>query len=333
MVTLKDIAKEAGVSVMTVSRVVNGQHSKVSSKHIEKIQKIIKERGYIPSSAARSLSSKSSHIISVIIRGTGNQLKDSYFASMVGEIVSDVQERGYYLMLHFINRYDDITQRLRAWNAEGCIFLGTFDNDIQQIQQDNLIPLVFTDSYSNIRQITNVGIDDYKGGVLAAQHFISQGHKSFAFVGYSSASSVVQHRLNGFRDTLEASGYRLDNSHIFEAEDKMPIEKIAKSIRSFREPVTAIFATADLLAISLMDCFKNMGCKIPDDYSFIGFDDLSISRLVTPPLTTITQDIGKKARIAVDILFRHINDNSLPAENAVLDVSLVSRQSVKNLNL
>ena len=76
-----------------------------------------------------------------------------------------------------------------------------------------------------------------------------------------------------------------------------------------------------------------MGCKIPDDYSFIGFDDLPISRLVTPPLTTITQDIGKKARIAVDILFRHINDNSLPAENAVLDVSLVSRQSVKNLNL
>lgn len=110
MVTLKDIAKEAGVSVMTVSRVVNGQHSKVSSKHIEKIQKIIKERGYIPSSAARSLSSKSSHIISVIIRGTGNQLKDSYFASIY--VWSDVWQHTGWDSIIYIAALSVVDQSL-----------------------------------------------------------------------------------------------------------------------------------------------------------------------------------------------------------------------------
>ena len=194
MVTLKDIAREAGVSVMTVSRVVNGQLSKVSEENIKKIQEIIKKRGYVPNSTARSLSAKASNIISVIVQGSGNELINPYNATMVGEIVPYVQEKGYYLMLHFIDNYDDITQRLRAWNARGAIFIGTFDHDVKKIQQDNRIPLVFTDSYSSVRQIINIGIDDYKGGVLAAKHFINKGHCSFV-IGRTLTSGVIQQRL------------------------------------------------------------------------------------------------------------------------------------------
>lgn len=326
MVTLKDIAQEAGVSIMTVSRVVNGNCSKVSEENARKIQEIVKKLGYIPNSTARSLSSKSSHIISVILRGTENQLKNPYNAAMVGEIVPYVQERGYFLMLHYINKYNDITQRLQAWNTEGSIFIGTFDEDIQQIQQNNTIPLVFTDSYSHVRQVTNVGIDDYKGGELAAKYFIEHGHRSFAFAGLSLASSVVKHRLKGFRDTLEANGFSLSEDHILEE-----TADTAKQICSFKKPVTAIFATADLLAVSLMGELRKLGCVVPDDYSIIGFDDLSISDSVTPRLTTISQNISKKAQLATNILFRHIQDPTVPAENVVMDVQLIERDSVKTL--
>lgn len=329
MVTLKDIAQEASVSVMTVSRVVNGQYSKVSDENVQKIQEIIKRRGYIPNSTARSLSSKSSNIISVIVKGTENRLTDPYIAYMVGEIVLYVQEHSYYLMLHFINQYDDITQRLRAWNANGCIFLGTFDEDIQKIQQNNLIPLVFTDSYSHVRQITNVGIDDYKGGVLAAKHFIEHGHRSFAFIGFTLISSVVMHRFKGFKETLEAYGFELTSDHIVEA--NVSCDEIAKTVCDFKEPVSAIFTSADQIAISLIDSLRQIGCSVPDDYSIIGFDDLAMGHLITPRLTTITQDIGMKAQLATDLLFKHIQDPIAPAENVILDVQLIERDSVKRL--
>jgi len=329
MVTLKDIAREAGVSVMTVSRVVNGQLSKVSEENIKKIQEIIKKRGYVPNSTARSLSSKSSNIISVIVQGDGNEFKKSlYNATMVGEIVPYVQERGYYLMLHFITNYDDITQRLRTWNARGAIFIGTFDYDVQKIQQDNSIPLVFTDSYSHVRQIINVGIDDYKGGVLAAKHFIEKGHRSFAYVGEYMESSVVQQRLKGFKDTLEAHGFSLRSDHIL---DGYIIKDTAKAICSFKEPVTAIFASSDTLAVSLISDLRDLGKKVPDDYSIIGFDGFPLGSLIKPRLTTIYQDVAKKARIAADIVFRHIEDPSSPAESIVLDVQLVERDSVKTI--
>lgn len=330
MVTLKDIAQEADVSVMTVSRVVNRHYTKVSKDNIKKIEKIIARRGYVPNSTARSLSSKSSKIISVIIRGQGNQLKDAYNANMVGEITTNIQERGYYIMLHFIDKYDDITQRLRSWNAEGCIFLGTFDEDIKKIHQDNLIPLVFTDSYSKIRQIINIGIDDYKGGSLAAQHFVNMGHSEFAFIGKTLESSVVRTRLSGYKDTLESLGFSLYPKHIIEANE--PADILAKKIFNFKEHTSAIFTTADIIAIELIDYMKSVGKTIPDDYSFIGFDDIPISHSICPPLTTITQSISKKAEIAVNSLFRHIQDSSLPAENIILDVNLFERKSVKHIS-
>ena len=182
MITLKDIAKEAEVSIMTVSRVVNKRYTQVSKENIEKINAIIDRVGYVPNSSARSLSSKSSKIISIIIQGDNNVLETPYNATMLGYIINRVQEHGFNAMVHFINEYSDVTKHLQTWNAEGAIFLGTFDKNIRQIQENNNIPLVFTDSYSSVRQLINIGIDDYKGGVLAARHFIENGHKKFAFV-------------------------------------------------------------------------------------------------------------------------------------------------------
>ena len=183
MVTLKDIAREAGVSVMTVSRVVNQRYQEVSDKNIAKIQEIIDKYGYVPNSSARSLSSKSSHIISVIVQeGRVNPMLFPFNASMVGYIVQGIQSHGYQAMVHFIRDYSDVTRYLRSWKSEGAVFLGTFDENIKQIQKDNDIPLIFTDSYSSVRQVINVGLDDYKGGVLAARHFIEYGHREFAFL-------------------------------------------------------------------------------------------------------------------------------------------------------
>lgn len=330
MITLKDIAKEAGVSVMTVSRVVNMRYSEVSEENIEKINTIIKRLGYVPNSSARSLSSKSSKIISIIIQGENNVLETPYNATMLGYIIQHVQECGFNAMVHFINEYSDVTKHLQSWNAEGAIFLGTFDKNIQQIQENNKIPLVFTDSYSSVRQLINIGIDDYKGGVLAARHFIENGHREFAFVTlHTSVSQLIQQRLRGFKDTIENAGLSLSEDHILEP---FQMEETIQKLTSLKKPVTAIFAAADNTAIELTDQLKEMGYLIPEDFSIIGFDNLSMSRYVSPKLTTISQDIMKKAHYAIDILFQHLNDPTLPTQNIILDVELIKRESVLNRN-
>ena len=223
------------------------------------------------------------------------------------------------------------SKHLQSWNAEGAIFLGTFDSDIQQIQADNKIPLIFTDSYSSIRQVINIGIDDYKGGVLAAEHFIENGHRNFAFVGgfYTNLSQLIQQRLKGFKDTVEKYNLELPPEHILKP---AKTNEIAQAICSFREPITAIFVASDIIAIELIDNLRKSGYNIPKDYSIIGFDNLPISCYVSPSLTTISQDINYKAQNAIDILFNHLNNASLPTQNIILDVALIKRESVSNLN-
>ncbi|OPJ61179.1 LacI family DNA-binding transcriptional regulator [Clostridium oryzae] len=329
MITLKDIAREAGVSVMTVSRVINGNQSKVSEETTQKVLAIIKKSGYVPNSSARSLSSKNSRIVSIIMRGEGSSLKDSYNSIMLGNITQYAQQHGYYVMLHFIDDYHDITRRLNTWNVDGAIFLGTFDNDMLQIQETNQIPLVFIDSYSPVRQVINVGIDDYKGGVLAAKYFIEHGHRDLAFLSFNIKSSgVCKHRLEGFKDTIENAGLTLKPEHILETDDNT---HLAEKILNFKEPVTAIFTTSDMLAIRLINEMTDRNIKVPEDYSVIGFDDLPFCRYITPKLTTISQDIDRKAELASNILFRHINNHDLPTESTVLDVQLVERNSVKSI--
>ncbi len=329
MVTLKDIAEEAGVSLMTVSRVINNVTSKVSEEKRKKIIEIIEKRGYMPNSTARSLSSKVSRLIAVIVKGSRNVFSYPYNAIMVGSICRFVQDQGYSPMFYQVDDYRDVTKQLRAWNVDGAIFLGLFDCDMNRLKEDNKIPFVFTDSYSPIRQITNVGIDDHKGGELAARHFIEKGHRRIAFVGdMSHESPVVRHRLQGFQQILSEAGIELNANLILR---DPPVDTEVKRVCQCKHPVTAFFCAADITALQLMHMLRTLGMRIPEDCSVIGFDDLSISSISYPALTTIRQDIERKAQLATDILFKQINSPDTPAQNIVMDVQLIERASVMPL--
>lgn len=327
MVTMKDIANELGVSVMTVSRVVNGQHAKVSKENISRVQALIKKYNYVPNSTARSLSSKSSRIISLVVRGSGNVLSNPYNAEMTGYIAALVQEENFYLMIHVVEKYDDLTQKLRAWNSEGAIFLGAFDDDIEQILFDNRIPLIFTDCYTSLRQVSNIGIDDYKGGELAAYYFLEQGHKRLAFLGGSFRSNVILNRLEGFKAALDRAAPGIPAPLVLEYD--RPMKEIVNHIMNSKDPVSGVFITADVMGREFIYEATTAGFSVPDDISIIGFDDLPLSQFTVPPLTTIRQDLSRKAVLATETLFRHMKDLTHPTASVILDVSLVERDTVK----
>ena len=330
MVTLKDVAKAAGVSAMTVSRVIHGNTSGVSQETRAKIQEIIDTMGYVPNASARSLVGSSSHIITVLVskRHYENPLESPYNAELLGVIANAVQQEGYCLMVRLVDTFQDITPSLRSWHSEGAIFLGVFDSEMLQIQNDNKIPLVFTDSYSSMRQIINVGIDDFKGGSLAAAHLAGLGHRQFAFIGPSiQENGVIRHRYEGFCLGLNDLGIPSEAITAYTSDTEEHMALALEDIRRRHGELTAIFSASDVIAANLIQDLHHAGFQIPADYSIMGFDNQPIGRFLTPQLTTISQDVHRKAELAVEILFRHIKDAGAPAENIVLDVQLVERAS------
>ena len=334
MVTLKDIAEKAGVSSMTVSRVMNGKTGTVSQQTSERIKKIAQEMGYVPNSSARALASRSSRLIAALLQEYDeerNPLEDSYTSCFLGELALQIKKEGYDLMLHYVKDYSEITYSLKSWNVAGAVFIGMFDESIRKLQEDNHIPLIFTDSYSSIRSITNVGIDDYRGGELAAEHFLKNGHRNVAFYGPEVLDNgVVMHRIRGFVSVLREAGISLPQENFINLGVKDLGEVLAR-LCSGKNPVTGIFTTADNCAYQIYSEAYRKGLRIPEDLSVIGFDDLSMSRLVTPPLTTVRQDIKKKALVTCDLLMKNINAADSPSENIVLNVELSERKSVRRL--
>lgn len=319
---------------MTVSNVVNNKLTKVSKDTAAKIQAAINEMGYIPNSSKKNVTKDSSKIIALILRGENeeNVLENPHNALLVGTIIKKIQQRGYFAVLNIMDSESKIAQNLQTCKAEGAIFLGMFDNEIETIYNVSKIPMVFTDSYSTLRQLSNVGINDYKGGQLAAKHFLNLGHKRLAFVGPPVRSNgVVQHRFLGFSDELCSHGIILGKENCFTIEsatEQTAILSLGKEIASCRNDITGIFVTSDQIAAFLIQGLIKAGARVPEDFSIIGFDDLVVCRQMTPKLTTISQDFRQKGKLAADILFRQLLDPLSPSESLILDVELIERESV-----
>ena len=232
-------------------------------------------------------------------------------------------------MINYVMDFSEISYSLKSWNVAGAVFIGMFDESIRKLQEDNHIPLIFTDSYSTVRSITNVGIDDYAGGELAARHFLENGHRNLAFYGPEVLDNgVVTHRMRGFVTVLREAGISLPPENFMDLGVK-DLGSALKRLCSGKNPVTGIFTTADNCAYRIYSEAYRMGIRVPDDLSVIGFDDLNMSAMITPPLTTIRQDIKKKAAVTCDLLMKHIRETDPPAENIIMNVELVERGSVR----
>lgn len=334
MVTLKDIAKEANVSMMTVSNVVNGNLHKVSKEKADLIQEIIRRRNYVQNETARGLAKANSNIIAVMLRSIRgeNALSSMHNATLLGSMTQRIQDLGFYAMVSLVEGQADISRTLRSWNVQGAIFLGMFDNEIEEIYSQSRVPMVFIDSYSTARSISSVGIDDYKGAQMAAEYLLRLGHRSIAFVSPPDyANGVIQHRMKGFSDMLMAHGLALpkENRIVLEsAIDPASAGKAVDALARLLPSVTAAFVNSDQTAASMISGLSKLHIRVPGDISIIGFDNVQISMQTSPQLTTISQDLDKKAALSVDILKHRMQNPDALAESYVLDTELMIRDSV-----
>lgn len=333
---IKDIAQRAGVSTATVSNVINGNHNRVSRATIDKVQKIIDEMGYSPSAAARSLASKESKIIGVVVP---NLNKDQIFSinaytnQVIARLEQYVRNKGYYLMIRCVERCREIVPIFSSWNADGAVILGAFPEEVEELEKLLKIPTVYLDAHAPNLDIANVGIDDYRGGFLMGRYLLSKGHRRIALVTpYVGSPGVVQNRYHGFCDALKEQGLALSSEDIFESATNIACgSQAGVDIALSGKGYTAVAAMSDMSALGIMSGLRTCGLRVPEDVSLIGFDGLEEANYVQPALTTIAQDINKKCDIAGDILFQMIDTKEKTVINKTLDIELVERQSVKAL--
>lgn len=336
MTTIKDIAQAVGVSATTVSNVIHGKTGRVSADTIALINETIDRLGYVPNMSARSLVSSSSKVIGMISHLTSNKkesiVEDPFHSAFIGSIETTLRENGYYLMLRAVETTSDLMNFLHNWNVDGLFCTGVFEDEFFEALTGLNIPVVLIDSYVSHPNIYNVGLEDYDGGYTATQYLINKGHKDIAFASPTiQEKGVVYERFQGYRDALKEASIPFRNNLVFEQELDTTTTIALGSKLAARNDITAVFATADILAAGIMAGLKQAGKQIPEDISVMGFDDINLCQLTSPTLTTIHQDAPLKGKLAVYFLMDKLDQKPIANREIILPIHLVERASVRSL--
>ena len=336
MVTIRDIAQATGVSATTVSNVIHGKDNRVSAETIQKINTAIKQLGYVPNMSARSLVSSSSKVIGfvnhAISRRTTNFMENPFHSAIVGEIEAALFENGYYLMLRTVETAEELVTFLQNWNVDGLFITGIFKDKFFDSVAGLNIPIVFIDSYVRTPRFCNVGLEDFTGSYNATRHLIEKGHRHIGFASPSiKDGGVLQERFLGYKAALAEASIPFDKSIVFQQGMDIASCKIVSDEILKHPELTGLVVTADLMAAGIMTGLRVNGLRIPDDISVVGFDDINIAQLVTPPLTTIRQDMSLKGRLAADFMLQRLSGTPLDTMEVTLPTKLIERDSVKAL--
>jgi len=336
MPTIKDIAREAGVSVTTVTNVIHGRNRRVAQSTVDRINTIIRENNYTPNLSARALVNKSSRIIGVINHLIQSQsisfFQDPFHSALLGGIEKKLQERGYYMMVRTVADEAELYSLFNNWSFDGVILTGLFNDSFFARLLETNKPIVLLDSYIKNDRIFNIGLDDRKGGFMATEYLIKKGHKNIVFASPPiHRHGVVEERQKGYKAALKKFNIPYSKENIYQQEITLDEGIALGHVLSKRKDISAVFATADILAAGILTGLVQAGRRVPEDISLIGFDDFFYSRLTSPPLTTIRQDAMEKGIIAAGIMSDYLEGIENLPRNITLPLSLIERDSVKNI--
>ena len=323
---------------MTVSNVLNNVKGKVSPETEKRIREIMEKHHYVPSMAARSLISKYSHIIGILLPSWSNTpsslLLNPYAAYLLAYFEELLRAREYYVMLCSFSCVDDVLIFQRVWHTDGMIQLFPHDDSItHQLVEKSESPMVVMDRHFDDVPTLSVCIEDRKGGYLATKYVLEAGHRNIGFIGSAIHSSkVVQDRYQGYLDAMAEYGIQPNPAWIFD--DVYRLEggvEAGNQLARMQIRPTAVIASEDLIACGIIQSYQEKGLSVPGDISVVGFDNSAPSTVVTPRLTTVNQFIRKKAECAVEMLLRAMEDPEYKADMKIIDVDLVIRNSVARL--
>ncbi len=332
MVTQKDVAKKAGVSFITVSRVINGS-KKVNPETKKRILNAIKELGYYPNIMGRALHINKINTIGVIIPFTSHIFSTPYYVDLLRGIEKVCAEKGYEILFHPKKNEIEEIDYLKLYyerKADGLLIIAPRINDEQlTVIAEKKIPALVVHGRYKDKSISFVDSDNKKGGFLATEYLIKKGHNKIAFLGGWEFVINTIDRLQGYKKALKKYNLNFKKEWIlFGDYSQKSGYELTKKILSQKEIPDAIFGGDDLMAIGAIKAIKERGLRIPEDIAIIGFDDIEMGKYVEPALTTIRQQALKIGAESARLLINKINNKNFSSfSSLIVDVELIIRNS------
>jgi DNA-binding LacI/PurR family transcriptional regulator len=333
--TIRDIAKQCGVSISTVSRALNN-HPDINPATRKKVMEVIRETGFVPNNSAINLKKSDARSIALLVKGITNQ----FFSSMIQIMEDYAQKRDYATILRHVEAHEDevqvALQLVKEKRLKGIVFLGgNFTHDESMLRQLN-VPFVFSTVGTPNGTKTwypNVSVDDRAEACKAVSYLIEQGHRRIAIITEGSEiPSVGQLRYEGYIDALKRHGIEPDRNLVMEVTEGIEHYSMqngylaTRSLIQSGESFTGIFCVADVFAIGACRAVLEWGKRIPEDVSVVGYDGIDIGNYYNPKLTTIKQPVEEMADATILLLFDMIDKKRKP-ESIIMPAELVIRES------
>jgi DNA-binding LacI/PurR family transcriptional regulator len=334
--TIKQVAKAAGVSTQTVSRVINDRPD-VAPDTRERILTTIDELGYQPSALARSLIQQRSYTLGVVTAG----LKHIGPSRTLNGITSAAEEAGYSLLLKELSRFDaddviPIFQALVARHVDGIIWavpeVGENRNWVSKQSFDLKIPMVYL-AMEPKENISTVGIDNYLGGQIAMSHLLEQGYRRIGHISGPMDWWEARQRMVAWKDTLQVNGLDAQDEHWVEGNwsSASGAQAVERLFERYPE-MDSIFVGNDQMALGVIQSSWQRKLKVPEDLGIVGFDNIPESAFFCPPLTTIQQDQYAVGKVAVEETIKMIESGwhglePVESKSIMLTPTLLVRQS------
>ncbi|MBN2323967.1 MAG: LacI family DNA-binding transcriptional regulator [Spirochaetes bacterium] len=334
--TIEDVAKSAGVSKSTVSRVLNSS-AKISEQTIKRVLEAVQELNYEPNNIARSLSKKKTHTIGVVVE----DILNTFFTEVVGGIETTLKKAGYSMFLtNTAYDYEDeikLTRMLMRNKVDGVLITPVkSDSEALSLLKERKVPFFVINCRCDHQDIDWIVSDNIQGGYIATKYLIELGHRKLMHLRGVNIQSTND-RLEGFRKAVLESGLKLSDMQVIGnakfIQDGYDVMKKYIKKQSAGSFPTAIFAVNDVVAIGAIAALNEHGIGVPEDVSIIGYDDISIASLVRVPLTTVLQTKFKMGEIAAAQLIDKIERKEKRiTRQFLIRPELVIRKSCKRLS-
>ena len=330
--TLEEVARVAGVSRATVSRVVNG-NPKVNPDARRAVERAVDRLGYVPNPAARSLVTRRSQSIGLVIaEPAGRVFEDPFFPRLLRGIGAALSSRDLQLILLMPQSSGEETRAeryLTAGHVDGALLASLHGNDpLPQAVAARGVPVVVGGRPPRGSPVSYVDVDNLQGARTAVEHILATGRRRIATIAGPQDMPAGEDRLTGYHQALESAGTARDAK--LEADSDFTQQGGAEATRRIlaaRPDVDAIFAASDLMAAGAVQVLRAAGRRIPDDVAIVGFDDSPIAETTDPPLTSVRQPIEEMGREMVRLLVEQLADPGSVPRTVILATQLVRRRS------
>ncbi|TDO94877.1 LacI family transcriptional regulator [Halanaerobium saccharolyticum] len=335
MLTIKDIARKAGVSVATVSKVMNG-YDDIGEVTKAKVLKIIEENNYRPNANAQSLRTNKSFLVGLFFKDHQDSgVKHPFFRGIISGLEEKLLENNYDMILFSANWEDQFSylEKCQFRNVDGAILMGMPKDDPKIPELLNAkIPSVFIDLDMSAERASYIISDNEEGARKAVRHLAELGHQKIATIEGEEITVPTQKRLAGYKAEMKAQNLEIRDEWVIQG--RFSVDggyQAMKEILRLENKPTAIFCQGDEIAVGAMQATKEAGLKVPDDFSIVGFDDIEISQYLNPALTTVCQKKEEMGIEAANMVIELINNHEEKVEPEIIDTELIVRNSTRKL--